>query len=397
MSDEQESVLAAVSDDLAAGQSFALATIVATRGSTYRHAGARLVVRADGSWVGNLSGGCLEGEVRDVGSRVMARGVAELVTYDLTADEEAIWGWGLGCNGAIDVLVEPPATAATALGALRAGRASGRPHVIATALDAVAGMVEVGEHLLIEEDGTVVMPAGGKDATPAASAAPTGMAAAGLVEEVAPLAARALAAGRSAVETAAVAGAPLRLFLEVLRPPLRLLVCGAGHDAVPLVRFARQLGWLPIVVDDRSAFLTAERFPEAAGFVRAEPRDAATAAGTDGRTCVVVMSHNFLRDVDYLAAFLRTGVAYLGMLGPSQRLERLLDQVRRRGVTPAPEDLAPLYSPAGLDLGADGPEEIAWAICAEILAVDRGRGAGFLRDRRGPIHERLTSAVESGQ
>jgi xanthine dehydrogenase accessory factor len=102
----------------------------------------------------------------------------------------------------------------------------------------------------------------------------------------------------------------------------------------------------------------------------------------------VVMSHNFLRDKDYLGAFLRTGVPYIGMLGPRARLERLLAQLEREGVRPSPNDLRAIHGPAGLDLGGDGPEEVAWAILGEVMAVRNGRGGGFLKDRTEPIHDR---------
>ena len=125
----------------------------------------------------------------------------------------------------------------------------------------------------------------------------------------------------------------VRAFVEVLEPPLRLLICGAGHDAVPLVKAAAVLGWSPIVVDDRPGFLTRERYPEAAGFVQVEePDDAAKIATTDERTFVVVMTHNFLRDKAYLRSFLASPVAYIGMLGPAARTQRLLMELAEEGV-----------------------------------------------------------------
>jgi xanthine dehydrogenase accessory factor len=360
---ERQRLLAAIEAEIAAGRPFALATIVGTAGSTYRHAGARLLVRDRGDWVGNVSGGCLEGEVLEVGSRAIERGEGEFACYDLTADEEAIWGWGLGCNGVIDVLVEPAETAVHAARALRAGERSGRPHVLATVVS--SEVVPVGTHLLVLEDGTA-----------------TG-ALAGVFGDAVTAAARdALAAGSST--RTEVDGSDV--FLEVVRPPLRLLVCGAGHDAVPLVRTAADLGWDLTVVDDRSSFLVPERFPRASRFVRAEPAEAAREAGVDDNAYVIIMSHNFLRDVDYLTAFLGTDCAYIGVLGPGRRLQRLLDQVRDRGVEPTDGDRAKLHGPAGLDLGAEGPDEIAAAICAEVLAVSRGHAGGFLRAREGAIH-----------
>jgi xanthine dehydrogenase accessory factor len=188
----------------------------------------------------------------------------------------------------------------------------------------------------------------------------------------------------------------VRAFVEVLEPPLRLLVCGAGHDAVPLVRAAAALGWNPVVVDDRAALLTHDRFPDAAAFVHVEdPETIVKAAPVDGRTCVVVMTHNFLRDKAYLRGLASTPVAYLGILGPRARTQRLLMELADEGVELTSGAGAAVHSPAGLDLGAEGPEEIAHAIVAEIVAIRRGREGGFLKERSGPIHDRPAPGTEA--
>jgi xanthine dehydrogenase accessory factor len=355
------------------GRPMALATIVATRGSTYRRPGARLLVAEDGRWVGDIAGGCLEAQVVDVARAVLAGGGPRLVGFDLTADDEAVWGFGLGCNGAIEVFVEPVARAGEVATALRRALEEERPVCLVTALSSSVPGVEPGARL-------VVHPGGEREGSLGSAAA----------DEVATAEAlRALSEGRSATRRFEVAGGDLRAFVEVLEPPVRLLVCGAGHDAIPLVRFAAALGLKPLVVDDRPAFLTRDRFPEAAAFVPVErPEQAAEAAGVDPRTAAVVMTHNYLRDLGYLRSFLGTPLFYLGCMGPRARFQQLLADLEREGVRPTPRDREVLHGPAGIDLGAEGPEEIAWAILAEILAVRRRRGAGFLRDRGGPIHDR---------
>ena len=188
----------------------------------------------------------------------------------------------------------------------------------------------------------------------------------------------------------------VRAFVEVLEPPLRLLVCGAGHDAIPMVRAAAGLGWNALVVDDRPAFLTHDRYPEAAGFVAVDaPEDIAEATEIDDHTYAVVMTHNFLRDKEYLRALVGSPAAYIGMLGPAARTERLLIELREEGV-PMPDDVrARIHGPAGLDLGGEGPEEIAQSIAAEIVAVRRGRNGGFLKERPGPIHDRPRPGAEA--
>ena len=203
-----------------------------------------------------------------------------------------------------------------------------------------------------------------------------------------------LGAEQSEIRTLAGTSGEARAFVEVLEPPLRLVVCGAGHDAVPLVRQAASLGWSPVVVDDRPEFLNRERFPDAAGFVLVErPDKVAEVAPVDERTFVVVMTHNFLRDKEYVRslALLARAVHRDARARGSHRTPARPSS-RDEGVEIGEDARARLRGPAGLDLGAEGPEEIAAAICAEIVAVKRGRGAGFLKDRPGPIHERHVPA-----
>ena len=313
----------------------ALATVVATRGSTYRRAGARLLIPAEGEPIGNISGGCLEGDVARIGREALASGVPRTVEFDMTADADAVWGYGLGCNGAIELFVEPTAGALASVAALRSGQG-------ACLVIPLTGP-DVGSHRL-ETDG-------------AASAA--------------------LRAGTPRVEE--LAGE--RVYYEPLLPPFRLLVCGAGHDAIPLVRQAAELGWRVVVVDVRPALLTPERFPAAAEFASPDPDAAAAALAPNERTAAILMSHNYLRDIGYLRSLLDTPLAYLGVLGPRGRTEQMLTEMNR------PEAIGQLHAPAGLDIGAEGPDEVAHAIIAEILAVIHGREGGPLRDRRGSIHE----------
>ena len=315
-------------DALASRQEpMALATIVATRGSTYRRAGARLLVTAEGEPVGNISGGCLEGDVARIGREVIASGEPRIVEFDMTADQDAVWGYGLGCNGDIELFVEPMPSALEAVTILRTGAAG----CLVTTLTGPAA----GSHRL-EADGDRVA----------------------RVDEV---------DGE-------------RVFHEPILPPFRLIVCSAGHDAIPLVRQAAELGWRVVVADVRRGLLNAERFPGAAEFASPDPAAAAEALAPDEGTAAVVMSHNYLRAIAYLRSFLDAPLAYLGVLGPRGRTEQMLTQIGR------PEAMAKLHAPAGLDIGADGPEEVAHAIVAEILAVSRGRSGGPLSERRAPIH-----------
>lgn len=367
---ELTDVLSAIESLSARGEKLALATIVAVRGSTYRRPGARLLVPEEGDLVGNISGGCLENDVADVAKIVMREGAARIVSFDLTADDDAVWGWGLGCNGAFELFVEPADKAAEVAGALRMALEEERPICMVTVLSSETDGVEQGDRMLVRPDGSTERSLGE-----------------GVVEGAAKAAALEQLEGERS-EIRELAGG-VRAFVEVLEPPLRLVICGAGHDVAPLVKQAAALGWSPVVVDDRREFLNHDRFPEAADLVLVErPDTLAEVAVVDERTYVVVMTHNFLRDKEYVRALLSSPARVVAMLGPAVRTQRLLDELAGEGVEIGERDRERLRGPAGLDLGAEGPEEIAAAICAEIVAVKRGRGAGFLRDRPGPIHER---------
>ena len=183
----------------------------------------------------------------------------------------------------------------------------------------------------------------------------------------------------------------MRVLLEVIEPPLPLTVCGAGPDAEPLVALAGALGWAPIVFDHRAAFARPERFP-AAVQVRTAAREefTATVPARHGEV-VVLMTHSYPTDLQYLEQLAARDVRYIGVLGPRRRLQRLVEELGDRA--PAGELL---YGPAGLDIGADSPPEIALSILAEIRTALAGRAGAPLRDRAAPIHNAEPSAVPGG-
>lgn len=374
-------VLSAIESLRARGEKMALATVVAARGSTYRRPGARLLVAESGELIGNISGGCLDNDIRREAKEVMAGKGARLIDFDLTADDEAVWGWGLGCNGALDVFVEPPDHAAEVVGSLKLALDQRRSIGMVTVLTSTVKGVEPGVRLLVHPDGSTENGLGHRGADAAA-------------KESAREAMRARKAGRRTFDLGQAG--EIEAFVEALDPPIRLLIAGAGEDVIPLVRLAAALGWEVVVADDRENLLNHERFPEAKTFVHLpQSNELVEKAGVDKVTAAIVMSHNYLRDQDYLRSLLGQPVFYIGMLGPKTRLRRLLPDLAKEGVHPSEEDEPKIHGPAGLDIGAEGPEEIAWAVIAEILAVRSGRGAGFLKDRKGPTHPRESAAVSA--
>jgi xanthine/CO dehydrogenase XdhC/CoxF family maturation factor len=343
MGAELSQIVAAIEDWTNRGVSFGLATVVGVRGSTYRGLGARQLVSADGTSVGTVSGGCLDRDLAAVVAEVIATDNPRLIEFDLTADEEAVWGWGIGCNGATNLLVEPARGAEALIEAVRVGAPA----------------------LLHSLDGDSL----GEHRTVAASDEIWGSE----VEEAA-------ADGRHRL----VDRDGQRYLLEILSARPSLVVCGAGHDAVPLVRLASELGFDVTVVDERRQFLSHERFPEAATLIHCAPADVADRVPLSPGTAIVIMSHNYLRDLDYLRSVLNRPTAYVGCLGPGERLERMMKDLEAGGLLLEPSGLAHVHGPAGLDIGADGPVEIAWSVLSEILAVKRSRPGIPLVTRKGP-------------
>ncbi len=332
------------------GEAVMLATVMSVAGSVYRGAGARMLVLASGESVGAVSGGCLEADVIARAPELLASGRAELVRYDTRISDDAVLGLGLGCQGIIELLLEPLAGSALDDAAAFHGRLARHrePVRLLTRVRARAGPGtgdgRIGERVVITLDGQLL------EGSTAVRDDP------------------------EAVE-------------ELVEPGVSLLVCGAGNDALPLARLASLIGLHVSVVDHRASFVTAQRFYGATSLHRVDmaiEREALFGEDVplDHRTMAVVMAHSAAHDRAYLHALLRAKVRYIGVLGPRRRTLELLGD----GVTPARELPPNVYSPVGLDLGAETPDEIALAIVAEVAAVAAGRAGGMLRDGTGPIH-----------
>ncbi len=366
-------VVDALSHAAADGELVVLATVVRVTGSSYGGVGARMLVRNDGSAVGLVSGGCLESDLAEHARRVYATGCAEVVRYDTRDDDDAPWGLGLGCNGLIDVLLEPlpPPRARDVAALIEQALAGDAPSVIATVIRAPGpetGSPTVGSHALLGVGGIQWNGDWGAGSTLADASQ--------YVDE-------ALAAGRRGVvrEIGAV-----EVAFEVVMPAVRLLICGTGPDAAPVARFASQLGWDVTIVDHRPLTPAhSARFPGARVVECAEALRLANVVALTARSAAVVMSHHFARDRDYVQALLAANIAYLGVLGPRARTERMLSELTTgNGGPPAIGDR--FFAPVGMDIGGEGPDAIAIAIISQVSAVAYGRAGGHLRDRRAPLH-----------
>jgi xanthine dehydrogenase accessory factor len=339
-----------------AADSVVLATVVQTRGSSYRLPGARLLLTASGGRAGSVSGGCLEDDLLKKAWWLTRNGPV-IRRYDTTPEGEiATGGFGLGCNGIIHVLLERDSSVLPLLQEVAIRRkAAAVAHIVAPESKA-------GQRLTIDTKGI----------------ASSNFSDPGLADLIEPDVRQTLSSG--------VAQAMLRdgseFFLETLTPVVRLLLFGAGDDAVPVADMANFLGWQVFVLDGRSHYARAERFPRANGVAVYSPEEPHALSLIDPWTVAVLMSHSYSQDLAALTQLAGKPPRYLGVLGPRKRTEQLMSDA---GLEPGL--LAPaLHAPMGLDIGADGPEQVALSVIAEIQATLNGREGGPLRQRLGSIH-----------
>ena len=366
----------------AAGTPHVVATVVRIGGSTYRRPGARMIVEADGTNHGTISGGCLEGEVTRRALQLLEEGApARLLPFDL-ADDDLIYGFGTGCDGVAHVLLErvPAPGRLSPLELLGRCLQERRQAVLATVIETTEAWTNwLGRHLLLRADGGAE---GDLLEGPPAR----------LIYEAARQMLERLLAGREergwATHRVAEGPAQMDVLLEAVQPPVRLLVFGEGHDVFPVVRFARGLGWEVEVIGRRPPEELARRFPEAdtCRFLM-HPEQLTQHVRVDRRTAALVMNHTYLRDRQILETLLfETDIPYIGMLGPKERTERMLSELARTHGERLEAERARIYGPVGLDIGTETAEEIALSALAEIQAVLHGRSARPLRERDAPIH-----------
>jgi xanthine dehydrogenase accessory factor len=323
----------------AGGRAFALAVVVHTSGSTYRKPGALMAIAADGSYAGLLSGGCLEADLCEHARRVIDTGEAHTVTYNTGGSEDALWGLGVGCEGAMQILLlrVGPERSWQPLEHLESALERHRPTAAAIAVESRSPGLAAG-HALI--------PGAASSGDPSLDA------------DVQALLARVARSGRASwLESSA-----LRIFAFPLALPPRLLLLGGGPDAAPIVELAARLAWKVTVYDHRPAYAQAAHFPAAARVALGRPEELGRVLDLGAYEAAVVMSHHLPSDLEYLRALAATRIEYLGLLGPPHRRDKLLEDLG----TAAEPLRRRLRAPVGLDLGGRSPESIALSIVAEI-------------------------------
>jgi xanthine/CO dehydrogenase XdhC/CoxF family maturation factor len=351
-----------------------LATVVNVQGSTYRQPGARMLITASGKIVGTISGGCLENDVIEH-TLLMTDEKAKIITYDTNAEEDIIWGFGLGCNGVVDILIEriDHDDPLNPLGFIHQCLSNQQPGIIASVFN-ISGNINVSleAHFTLNYDGLVnsnIMEYSVNQA---------------LVKD----AKLALQNQCSSFHKYQLSSGEVSVFIELIQPPPNLMIFGAGRDAIPLAEFAKSLGWKVTIFDCRALEVTKERFIIADEIILTRREILHQQIYINEYTIAVVMTHNYFDDLEILKLLIPSNIKYLGCLGSKQRIAKLLTDVQEAMGEFNPQELAKFYAPVGLDIGADTPEVIALSIIAEIQSVLKNRTGGFLKHRTKPINKR---------
>lgn len=355
-----------------------LATVVHTEGSTYRRAGARMLVFPDGASVGAISGGCLESDVVERSQSVLLDGVPKLLVYDGSSDDP-IFGLGMGCNGVTTVFLERLAGADDPLCVfIRQCFEQRQPRAIATVYEIKShkphqSLLE-GHRFFLYTNDEASDNFGESDVANRLRSVVWDNAAA-MLQEKRKWQQIIFSEDENAVH----------VLLESLLPVQELVIVGAGYDALPLVEYASILGWWTTVLDHRPALLSAERFPKASLLTRYTRENIAETARNivlSPHTAVVIMTHNLAFDAAFLQEAFASSAGYIGLLGPKPRLQKILALLQEQSVTVSDEDLMRLHNPIGVDIGSETAEEVTLSIIAEIQAVMNGRSGGFLAKRQ---------------
>jgi xanthine/CO dehydrogenase XdhC/CoxF family maturation factor len=351
----------------------ALATVVRVEGSSYRRTGARMLVTDDGVWTGGISGGCLEGDALKRARLAITKLESSLVTYDTTDDDSYQIGVGLGCNGIIDVLFTP----------LDFGDKNNLVEILKSCVAANRQT-----HILITVTGLAGAWVGIKAGDAIRCEGRESLRILGDAAIETELHRQVLMQIENSRSGPALLGAPdgktLSVFIEIILPEIHLVLMGHQYDIYPLARLINEVGWRVTVVSNQFKINASLSAIVNAVFGYDQWAD----IPIDRYTAIILMAHDFNTDKRNLPAALGTDAFYIGMLGPRVRSEKIFAELAAEGKLVSPVNMDRVFAPAGLDIGAISPEEIALSIIAEVKAVFAKREGGFLKLRHVPIHER---------
>lgn len=351
----------------------AIATVVRVRGSSYRSPGARMLITDDGRWFGSISGGCLEGDALRKARQVMTENKARTVTYDTREESNQNLGISLGCNGVIDVLLEPIDEQANLFSLLHSFAQSNKIIALATIFSNGQG---AGEKIMLTEDG---------EQRGELSDAP-------LQYQIVRDLALVFQSRKSEVKAYQTAQHSYEVFLELIQPMPSVIIFGGGFDARPVSELATSLGWNVVVTDECVAHLAPVFFPTANQLSLCQREFIDRDFDITPYSACILMSHNYEYDRDVLKKLLQTSTSYIGILGPRKRFDKMINDFSQNGIILSEFDHQRIHSPIGLDIGAEAPDEIAISIIAEIQSKFANRTGGYLKHLPGPIHERETNS-----
>jgi xanthine/CO dehydrogenase XdhC/CoxF family maturation factor len=376
---EIRDIIKAFDEAQKSGKQTALATVVHVEGSSYRRPGARMLIEDDGQLTGAISGGCLEGDALRKALLVMTEKRSRLVTYDTMDDDDAKFGVGLGCNGIIQVLIEPidEESPNNPIKFLKAINEKRQQSVLVTLFSLEDKKdPQYGTCLLMKEDKTII------DTTPVLKDV--------LIRDAEEVMINQASSFKNYISN----DHNLTAFIEVIKTPVSVIIIGAGNDVIPLVDMADILGWETTVIDGRANYAKKERFASACQVLVSKPEQVLDQIEIDERTVFLLMTHNYNYDKAMLKQLLQKNVTYIGMLGPKKKRERILDEFKDEGLVFIEQQLSVLHSPVGLDIGAETSEEIALSILAEIKAMFANKDVQSLRKIKEVIHPRSATIIE---
>lgn len=351
-----------------------LATVVHVEGSSYRRAGARMLIDEFGNITGAISGGCLEGDALRKALHALHQQKNKLVSYDTSDEDDAVIGAQLGCNGIIQVLFEPIdyKDVLNPCELLKKVINQKNPLAIVVQFNLNKSKDQPGTKLIIFENSEV------NGSNPEE----------GIFNNILEQARLTLKNNKPYFAEYLIGGETQHIFIQNYQPPVKLIIVGAGNDAQILAQQADLLGWDVVVTDGRPTHANKERFISSCRIFVSKPEQTLENIEIDNRSCFVLMSHNYNYDLAVLKLLLKEKVMpYIGILGPLKKYKRMLNELEKEGFHFEQEYLKKIYAPIGLEIGAETPAEIGLSILAEIQSVLTGSNARSLREKSNPIHE----------
>ena len=336
------------------GKQTALATVVHVEGSSYRKEGARMLITEDGELTGAISGGCLEGDALRKALFVMHEKKAKLVVYDTSNEDDVEVGFQLGCNGIIQVLIEPINVAQPnhPISLLKEALSTRNNAIVVTVFSLNRATYQKGTCLLLKENDPVVQTINDDK----------------LLNLISDDAKKALQENKSSIKNYVYDEIDLTAFINIIKPQITLVIIGAGNDAMPLVKMGELLGWKVMIVDGRPDYANTKRFSSGCQVIVSKPEKIFSSIDIDDQTLFVLMTHNYNYDLAMLRQLIIRKVRYIGLLGSRGKISRMIEELRNERMD-IDSELSKIYSPVGLNLGAESPEEIALSIVAEIQTI----------------------------